>query len=100
MSFVKGFTPEEAALMLKLYRGRKFGASHILEDDLLTGYPSGVLDRMRQALNRSKKDGILQARKSKHGDAVSIPPWLGKEVYEELRRSYPWLPRPPWLSQA
>ncbi len=83
--------------MLKLYRRRKFGASHILEDNLLSGFPPDELNILKEALRALKTDGILKAKKSKHGDAVSITPSLGKEVYEELRKWYAWLPEPPWL---
>ena len=94
---VRGLTAEEAALMYKLYRRRKFGASHILEDNLLTGYPPDRLADLREALERLKRDGIVMRKSTRHGPAVSIPPPLGKAVYEELRRRYPFLPPPPWL---
>jgi len=94
---MRKLSSDEAALMLKLYRRRKFGASHILEDNLLEGFPTDKVDLLRNALKTLKKDGILRAKKTKHGDAVSIPPTLGKEVYGELRKRYPWLPEPPWL---
>jgi len=83
-------------LLLKLYRGRKFGGSHILEDNLLRGFPSDRLDAMRRAIDDLKRDGILAAKKSRHGDAVSMPPSIGKEIYGELRKRYAWLPKPPW----
>ena len=83
--------------MLKLSRRRKFGASNILEANLLEGFPKDKVNLLREALKTLKKDGILQAKKTKHGDAVSIPVVLGKDVYDELRKKYAWLPTPPWL---
>ena len=94
---MRALDPEEAALLLKLYRGRKFGASHLLEGNLLRGFPPDRLDVLKSALESLKRDGIVGAKKTKHGPAVFLPPSLGKEVYEELRRRYPWLPKPPWL---
>jgi len=94
---VRKLSADEAALMLKLYRRSKFGASHILEDNLLEGFPTDKLDLLRNALKALKKDGILRAKKTKQRDAVSIPPSLGKDIYGDLRKRYPWLPEPPWL---
>lgn len=92
----RSLSQEEAALLLKLYRGRKFGSSHLLEDNLLKGFPADRLDAFRRSMERLKGDGILQRKATEHGLAVSIPPSLGKEIYEELRKRYTWLPKPPW----
>ena len=94
---VRALNPEEAALLLKLYRGRKFGASHMLEGNLLRGFPPDRLGGLKSALESLKRNGIVRAKKTKHGPAVFLPPSLGEEIYEELRRRYPWLPKPPWL---
>jgi hypothetical protein len=94
---VRSLNPEEAALLYKLYRRRKFGASHILEDNLLTGYPRERMADLREALGRLEREGIVARKSTGHGPAVSIPPPLGKAIYEELRRHYPFLPPPPWL---
>ena len=94
---MRSLDPVEAALLLKLYRGRKFGASHLLEGNLLRGFPPDRLDVLKSALESLKRDGIVGSKKTKHGPAVSLPPSLGKEVYEQLRRRYAWLPKPPWL---
>ena len=93
---MRSLSGEEASLLLKLYRGRKFGASHPLEDNLLRGFPTDRLDDFRAALERLKRDGMLHKRATGHGPAVSLPPTLGKEIYEELRKRYSWLPKPPW----
>ena len=82
--------------MPKLYRRRKFGASHLLEANLLEGFPQDRLDVLRKALERLKVDQILQKKASKHGPAVSIPPFISRELYLELRKFYSWLPKPPW----
>ncbi|OGS50644.1 MAG: hypothetical protein A3K65_08905 [Euryarchaeota archaeon RBG_16_68_12] len=94
---MRSLTTEEAALLYKLYRRRKFGASHILEVNLLTGYPPERLADLHEALDRLKRDGIVARKPTRHGPAVSIPPSLGKAIYDELRRHYPFLPPPPWL---
>jgi len=94
---MRGLTSEEAAVLLKLYRRRKFGANHILVDNLLSGRPPERLADLRRALERLERDAIVTRKPTRHGTAVSIPPHLGREVYEELSRHYPFLPRPPWL---
>ncbi len=90
---MRGLTAEEAALLFKLYRRGVFGKHHMLEDNALQGFPSDRVGAMRVALNQLKRDGILVQKASGHGRAVSIPPSLGAELYEELRKRYPWLPR-------
>ena len=94
---MRALTIEEATLLFRLYRRRKFGASHILEDNLLAGFPPEGLAGLRAALERLKREGIVLAKSTRHGPAVSVPPFLGKTIYEELRRHYPFLPPPPWL---
>ncbi len=94
---MRRLTAEEAAVLLKLYRRRKFGASHILEANLLSGRSPEGLAGLGRALERLKRDGIVLRKSTVHGPAVSIPPSLGKAVYEELRRHHPFLPPPPWL---
>ncbi len=93
---MRALTPAEAALLFKLYRRRKFGANHILEDNLLAGYPPGNVADLREALEGLKREGVLVRKPTRHGPAVSIPPSLGRPIYEELRRRYPFLPPPPW----
>jgi len=93
---VRPVGPEEAALLLKLYRGRKFGASHLLEGNLLRGFPPDRLGAFKSALESLKRDGIVAAKKTRHGAAVFLPPSLGRAIYDALRDRYPWLPRPPW----
>lgn len=92
---VRDISKDEAAIMVKLYRHTKFGANHMLEENVLGGMRSR-LDASRAALERLKSDGILNGHPTKHGPAVAIPPSLGKEVYEQLKKHYPWLPKPPW----
>ena len=72
------------------------GGSHFLEDNLLRGFPSDRLDALRIALDDLKRDGIPVLKNTRHGDAVSMPPSLGKDICEELRKRYTWLPKPPW----
>jgi len=34
-------------------------------------------------------------KSTKHGAAVYLPPTLGREIYEQLKKYYPFLPKPP-----
>lgn len=83
----------QARLLLKLYRHRCFGKGHMLEDHLLTGFPSHAVGDARDNLERLKRAGVLVAHKTKHGPSVFIAARLRLEVYDALRRAYPWLPR-------
>lgn len=94
---MRELTRDEAAILLKLYRKKKFGSSHILEDNLLQGFPPDRVGELRATLERMKADGIVRRKKSAHGPAVFLDPSMGKEIYDQLRKRYPWLPRPPWL---
>lgn len=89
-------TKYKAALLLKMYRGRKFGSSHLLEDNLLKGFPSDEIGALGAALDKLIKEGTLTRKKTAHGDAISIPHPLHREIYEALKKYYPWLPKPPW----
>lgn len=86
---MRHLTEEEATLVRKLFRRRKFGGSHLLEANLLQGVPRERVDEFRSSLRTLKREGILLAKPTGHGPAVSIPPWLAREVLEELRRHYP-----------
>ena len=94
---VRLLAEEEAVLLLRLHRRGKYGASHLLEVNLLRGLRRNHLDRYREALRILKRDGILAAKSTKHGPAVFIPSRLGHEVLEALRKWFPDLQNPPWL---
>ena len=48
------------------------------------------------ALEALKREGTVLCKSTKHGPAVYLPPKLGREIYEQLRKHYPFLPKPPW----
>ena len=75
--------------MRKLYRARKFGGSHILESNLLHGIPRERVSDFRTSLRALKREGILLAKSTAHGPAVSIPPWIVRELLGELQKHYP-----------
>ena len=86
---VREITKDEAVLLRKLYRARKVGGSHLLESNLLHGIPRDRVDDFRTSLRALKREGILAAKSTGHGPAVSIPPWLVRELLGELRKHYP-----------
>ena len=90
------FSREEASILYKLYRHRVFGKHHMLEDNLLRGFPTDQIATLRGALERLKRDGTVLRKSTKHGPAVCLPPTLGREIYEQLKKHYPFLPKPPW----
>ncbi len=90
---MRGLTAKEARLLFKLYRHEVFGAHHLLEDNVLRGFPSDELGEFRAALEGLKRDGILVPKSTRHGQAVYIPPTLSNELYVELKKYYPFLPR-------
>jgi hypothetical protein len=86
---MREITEDEAILLRKLYQARKFGGSHLLEANLLHGIPRDRVDRLRQALRTLKRQGIVIAKATAHGPAVSIPAWLARDVRSGLRKHYP-----------
>lgn len=86
---MRGLTRDEAVLLRKLYQGRRFGGAHLLEANLLHGIPRDRVDDLKRALRTLKREGILQTKTTAHGPAVSIPPWLARDVHTELRKHYP-----------
>jgi len=81
-----------------MYRHKRFGGAHVLEDNLLQGYPPDKVGSLRGTLERLRVDGIVRSKKTKHGLALFLDAAMGKEIYEQLRRHYAWLPKPPWTS--
>jgi len=95
---VRELTRDEASLILKLYRRKRFGAAHILEDNLLQGFPPEKVGSLRGTLNGLKSEGIVKPKPTKHGPAVFLDPAMSHEIYEQLRKHYSWLPKPPWMT--
>src|SRR2546426_12741334 len=50
---------------------------------------------LRRALETRKRKGTVLRKSTKHGPAVCLPPKLGREIYEQLKTYYPFLPKPP-----
>ena len=93
---MRDISRDEAAILYKLYRHKVFGKHHILEDNLLRGFPPDQIAALGGALEGLKRDGTVSCKSTKHGPAVYLPPKLGREIYEQLKKRYPFLPRPPW----
>ncbi len=68
----------------------------MLEDNLLRGFPPDQIAALRGALENLKRDGTVLRKSTKHGPAAYLPPKLGRDIYEQLKRHYPFLPKPPW----
>lgn len=95
---MRELTRDEASLILKLYRRKRFGAAHILEDNLLHGFPPEKVGDLRETLEALKIEGIVKPKPTKHGPAVFLDPAMSPELYEQLRKHYSWLPKPPWMT--
>ena len=93
---MRDISRDEAAILYKLYRRKVFGKHHMLEDNLLRGFPPDQIAALKGAMERLKRDGTVVRKSTKHGRAVYLPPKLGREIYEQLKKHYPFLPKPPW----
>ena len=93
---MKDISREEASILYKLYRHGVFGKHHMLEDNLLRGFPPDQIAALRGALENLKREGTVLRKSTKHGPAVYLPPKLGRDIYEQLKKHYPFLPKPPW----
>ena len=93
---MRDISKDEAAILYKLYRHTVFGKHHMLEDHLLRGFPPDHFATLRRALETLKREGTVLRKSTKHGPAVSLPPKLGRESYEPLKKYYPFLPKPAW----
>lgn len=82
----------EPQLLRKLYRANCFGHGHMLEDNLLSAFPSSVTGAARDDLEALKREGIVAVHKTRHGVSVFIRLDVKFEVYEALRPFFPWLP--------
>lgn len=81
----------EAKVCFKLYRQGCFGKGHKLIDTMTSGFPSHELDRVKDAIAKLVKHGILVEHPTKHGSAVHINSKLSGEMYDALRVHFPWL---------
>jgi len=93
---LRDISRDEASIFYKLYRHRVFGKHHMLEDNLLRGFPPDQIATLKAALETLKREGTVLRKSTKHGPAVYLPPKLGREIYEQLKKLYPFLPKPPW----
>jgi len=93
---LRDISTEEASILYKLYRHRVFGKHHMLEDNLLRGFPPDQIATLKGALEKLKRESTVLRKSTKHGPAVYLPPKLGREIYEQLRKHYPFLPKPPY----
>ena len=67
----------------------------MLEDDLLRGFPPDQVATLKEAMEKLKREGTVLRKSTKHGPAVYLPPKLGREISEQLKKHYPFLPKPP-----
>ena len=95
---MRELTRDQASLLLKLHRRKRFGAAHILEDNLLHGFPPEKVGDLRGALEALNREGIVKPKPTKHGPAVFLDAAMGPEIYGQLRKHYSWLPKLPWMS--
>ena len=85
------FTNDELGILYKLWRNRCFGKGHMLEDNLIDGFPTNIQDKITEAVNDLKRKGFLVRKSSKHGKAVYINPNIRKQIERELKKKYPFL---------
>lgn len=92
---MRGLTLQEAKLCWKLYRQRCFGAGHMLEDNVLRGFPTHEVGAAKSALAKLIRDGILVPKSTTHGRAVYIDAALRLEVHARIREhpDFAWLPK-------
>jgi len=67
----------------------------MLEDNLLRGFPPEQVATLKGAMEKLKRGGTVLRKSTKHGPAVYLPPKLGREIYGQLKKHYPFLPKPP-----
>lgn len=94
MGAARKLTLDEAAICFKLVRNKVIGKHHMLEDNLLNGFPSHKLGDMRDALDALKRDQLVMRKKSKHGEAVYLDPSLVKPLTKRIKehKDFGWLP--------
>ena len=81
----------ESKLLYKLYRNRCFGKGHMLESNLLSGFPKHTTGEAKAALKALKRSGIVLTYPTKHGFSVYIEAGKRLDVFQALKRDYPWL---------
>jgi len=85
------FSDNELAILYKLWRNRCFGKGHMLIDNLIDGFPTGIQNDISGLVKELIRKGILVRKSSKHGHAVYINLNKRKQIENELKKKYTFL---------
>jgi hypothetical protein len=80
MFFMQDMTPEARAVLEKMLARGIVGGHHLLVDNILRRFPTHKRGDIRRAVEDLVRLGLVGTKKTKHGDAIFIPPERLDEV--------------------
>lgn len=85
------FSTLQKRILYKLWRHRCFGKGQIYIDNLLRGFPSHEIDKIKNELEKLIKENVIIVVKKKHGEKVYINLEFRKEILKALKEEYPFI---------
>ena len=85
------FSATQKQILYKLWRHRCFGRGQIYVDNLLQGFPSHEIDKIKNELDKLIKENVIIVIKKKHGKKVYINLEFRKEILKALKEEYPFI---------
>jgi len=73
-------TPEARSVLEKMSARSIVGARHLLIDNIPCRFPTHKREDIRKAVGGIIRPGLVGVKKTKHGDAIFIPPERLDEV--------------------
>ena len=77
---MQDITPEARSMLEKMLARGVVGDHHLLIDNILRRFPTHKRGDIRKAVEDLVRIGLVVMKKTKHGDAIFIPPGRLDEV--------------------
>jgi len=84
------FNPPETNLIQTMETSVFWKRANVI-DNLLRGFPSHEIDKIKNELEKLMKENVVIAVKKKHGEKVYINLEFRKEILKALKEEYPFI---------
>ena len=84
---MREITPEARSVLEKMLTRGIVGTHHILIDNILRRFPTHKRGNIKKAVEGLIRLGLIVVKKTKHGDAIFIPPKRLDEVKYIVERA-------------
>ena len=66
------FTNDDLGILYKLWRNRCFGKGHMLIDNVVDGFPTGIQNQISDSIKNLIRKGYLVRKSTRHCQALYI----------------------------